>query len=140
VDANKTQGGATRDAVLSYLEALNAGDAGRVAGCVTADFVNDHVAVIATGLQGRDAYRERLGSFLDDFRNLRYDVEDMVVEDDRAALAYVMTADWRDAASNSHPIRIRGIFRFHVVGGSIAYRADYWDSADFLRQVGEAGG
>jgi hypothetical protein len=32
-------------------------------------------------------------------------------------------------------VSIRGVFRFDVSGGLIAHRVDYWDSAEWSRQV-----
>ena len=99
----------TAEAVTRYLDALNAGDPDRVAACVTDDFHNEHTSSLGRGLRGRAAYRERLPSFLAEFSDLRYEVEDTIVEDDRAAVAYTMTCAWGPSLM---PISIRGVFRF----------------------------
>jgi steroid delta-isomerase-like uncharacterized protein len=123
----------TADVVARYLDALNAGDPDRLAACVTEDFHNEHTSALGTGLRGRAAYRERLPRFLAEFAGLHYDVEDTIVEADRAAVAYTMTCAWGPSAA---PVSIRGVFRFRVADGLIAHRVDYWDSAEFTRQVG----
>ena len=126
---------ATRAAVQHYLDALNDHDADAIAACVTEDFENEHTSALGHGLQGREAYRARLTGFLAEFADLHYDVEEFVVEGDRAAVAYRMTFDWLGDPPQRHPVAIRGMFRFRVHEGQIAHRVDYWDSADFRRQV-----
>ena len=115
----------------TYLAALNSGDVDRIAARVSEDFYNEHTSALGTSLRGRDAYRERLPSFLAAFGGLHYEVEDLIVAGDRAAVAYRMTATWHGET----PVTIRGMFRFRVEGGLIAHRIDYWDSAEFERQV-----
>ncbi|GAA3789565.1 hypothetical protein GCM10022226_05380 [Sphaerisporangium flaviroseum] len=123
-------GGVTRQAVERYMEALNRRSPEEIASCVTPDFHNEHTSVAGTGLRGRDAYRAGLVDFLADFANLHYEVEDMLIDGDRAAVAYRMAFVHR-----SRPVLIRGVFRFRVRDGLIAHRVDYWDGADFERQV-----
>jgi ketosteroid isomerase-like protein len=125
----------TRTAVERYLAALNDHDPDAVAACVTPDFVNEHTSALGTSRVGRDAYRAALPRFLGQFLDLHYAVEDVIVEDDRAAVAYRMTCEWLDDDGRRHPVTLRGLFRFAVAGGLIAHRVDYWDGADFERQV-----
>ena len=125
----------TAEAVTRYLDALNLGDVDLIVRCVSDDFYNEHTSAMGHSLHGRAAYRERLPSFLAQFSGLHYDVEDMIVDGDRAAVAYTMTSAW---GSDRKPVSIRGVFRFRVVDGLIAHRVDYWDSAEFTRQVAPA--
>ncbi|MEU7616487.1 nuclear transport factor 2 family protein, partial [Micromonospora rifamycinica] len=81
----------TRAAVLRYLAALNAHDADAVAGCVSADFVNEHTAALGRTVVGRSRYRSRLDGFLAEFVDLRYEVEELLADGDRAAVAYRMS-------------------------------------------------
>jgi ketosteroid isomerase-like protein len=120
----------TRAAVDRYLAALNAHDADAVAAAVTEDFVNEHTSARGTSVTGRAAYRERLDGFLAAFAGLRYEVEDRIVDGDRAAVPYVLTA-----SVDGRPVRIRGMFRFTIRDGLIAQRVDYWDGEDFRRQT-----
>lgn len=116
--------------------ALNGGHAETISLCVTEDFVNEHVSPLGTSMRGRDAYRQRLTRFLAEFERLHYEIEDLLVDDDRAAVPYRMTCTWRDSDGHRYPVSLRGIFRFRVVDGLVAHRIDYWDSAEFERQVG----
>jgi steroid delta-isomerase-like uncharacterized protein len=120
----------TRAVVERYLAALNAGDADEVAACVTEDFHNEHTSATARSLTGRTAYRERLGGFLAEFENLHYDVEELLVDDDRAAVGYVMTF-----RIGGKPVRVRGMFWFRVEEGLIAHRRDYWDGTTVKQQL-----
>jgi steroid delta-isomerase-like uncharacterized protein len=123
----------TERAVRKYLDALNTGDAGRIAACVSVDFYNEHTSALGDSLRGRDAYRERLPSFLAAFSGLHYEVEELIAEGDKAAVAYRMTATWK--GDTGKPVAIRGMFRFQVAAGLIAHRVDYWDGSEFQRQV-----
>lgn len=124
----------TRAAVLRYLEALNAHDADAIAACVAEDFVNEHTSAMARSVTGRAAYRANLTGFLADFADLRYEVEELIVAGDRAALAYRMSFRLRSAGDR--PVRVRGVFRFRVdPDGLIAHRTDYWDSGEVRRQL-----
>ncbi len=123
------------DAVTSYLDALNRGDPDSIAACVTEDFWNEHTSALGSSLRGRDAYRERLPQFLGRFRGLHYDVEDLLVDGDRAAVRYQMSCRWADDAGREFPVSIRGMFWFAVRAGLIEHRIDYWDGTEFTRQV-----
>jgi steroid delta-isomerase-like uncharacterized protein len=125
----------TRAAVTAYLDALNAHDVNRITARVTDDFHNEHTSAAGVSVKGRDAYRERLDEFLARFTELHYDVEDMLVDGDRAAVAYTMRCVWIDVTGVAHPVALRGVFRFVVREGLIAHRVDYWDGTDFARQV-----
>ena len=125
----------TREVVLAYLEAINAGDVERAADLVADDFFNEHTSALGSSLRGQAAYRERLPRFLAQFTGLRYEVEDVIEDGDRCAVPYTMTFDWRGDDGSIHPVRIRGMFRFRVADGRIAHRVDYWDGTEFQRQT-----
>jgi ketosteroid isomerase-like protein len=125
----------TRAVVERYLAALNAGDADAIAGCVTEDFHNEHTSAAGVSVHGRAAYRDRLTGFLAGFPGLRYEVEDILVDGDRAAVAYRMS--WLGVRDDGQqvPVTIRGVFRFRIAGGLIAHRLDYWDGDAVARQL-----
>ncbi|WP_285776789.1 nuclear transport factor 2 family protein [Microtetraspora sp. NBRC 13810] len=120
----------TRRAVIRYVNALNRHDPDEIAACVTPDFHNEHTSAAGRSLRGREAYRDRLVGFLAEFAGLSYEIEDVIVEGDRAAVPYRMTFLYDGA-----PVLIRGVFRFLVAGDLVAHRVDYWDGADFERQI-----
>lgn len=126
----------TLASVERYLAALNAGDADAIAACVTEDFYNEHTSADGRSLRSRAAYRDRLTGFLADYRDLRYEVEDLLVDGDRAAVAYRMSFRTSGADGREVPVSVRGMFRFRVTGGLIAHRLDYWDGVTVARQLG----
>jgi len=126
---------ATRAAVMGYLDALNGGDPDEIVNWVTDDFFNEHTSLRGTSLRGRAAYRQRLPAFLGEFRQLRYEVEALLVDGHEAAVAYRMTFSWGGPPGGPVPVAVRGMFRFEVADGLVAHRADYWDSASFDAQV-----
>jgi ketosteroid isomerase-like protein len=115
----------------AYLAAFATGQPEAVAAWVTEDFRNEHTAALGAPSQGRTEYLARLGGFLTTFVDLRYEVEDVVVDGDNAVAAYQMAARYQGEV----PFVVRGVMRFRVVGERIAHRVDYFDSAVFLRQV-----
>lgn len=121
------------DVALAYLDAFSTADPDRIAALVTDDFVNEHTAALGAGCVGRDEYRTRLPGFLSSFAGLRYDVEDVVADGDRVAVAYTMRA-----SHDGHPIEIRGVMWIVVRDGLVARRTDYWDALTFLRQTDQA--
>ena len=122
-----------RDRVVEYLAALSAHDVDRIVACVTEDFVNEHTSALGSTSNGREVYRGRLPGFLGQFEDLRYEVVDTIVEDDRVAARYRMTALYEE-----HALDIPGVMLFIVRDGLIAQRTDVWDSLTFLRQTGMA--
>jgi steroid delta-isomerase-like uncharacterized protein len=117
----------------AYLESFATADPDTVAALVTDDFINEHTAALSSGCVGKDEYRRRLPGFLASFAGLRYDIEDVVAEDDRAAVAYTMHATYE-----GHPIEVRGVMRILVRNGLVAHRTDYYDALGFLQQIGKA--
>lgn len=131
-------GTTTAEVATAYMAALNTHDPDVIAACVTDDFVNQHLSIRGHSLTGRTAYRERLDIFLATFPVLRYDIEDMVTQDDRSMVAYRMRADYAgpDGTAAPKPIDVRGVFHLRVRDGLIAYRADYRDAATVEQQLG----
>jgi len=119
-----------RATVRAYLDALNRADADGIAACVSEDFINEHTSTLGETIIGREAYHKRVSQFLQTFAELRYEAEAMIVDGEDVAVPYRMSALWR-----GRPFKIRGMFRFQVQHGRIVHRVDYWDSADFTRQV-----
>ncbi len=129
----------TRSVVEGYIAALNGGDPDVIAACVAEDFVNEHTSSLGHSVAGRGNYRRRLTTFLNEFRDLHYEMEDLIVEGSRAAVPYLMTFRWSRGQGEAVAVRIRGMFRFEVADGLVTRRVDYWDSAEFERQVRPAG-
>ncbi len=136
-DPDRSEDRATRTAgvVEGYISALNAHDPDQIASFVSDDFHNEHTSAGATGLRGRHAYRERLEAFLATFVDLHYEIEDLIVEDEKAAVAYTMTFRRVDEGGPPVAVTVRGMFRFRLAEGKIVHRVDYWDSGQVQRQI-----
>lgn len=129
--------------VRSYIGALNHGDPDDIARYVSDEFINEHTSTLGESVTGRAAYRARLEGFLGRFRELHYEIEQTIAEGAQVAVAYRMSARYQHPDNGSTvdcPIQIRGMFRFRVEHGRIVHRIDYWDSADFQRQLQAAAG
>ncbi len=128
--------GSVAEIVRSYFDAFAGREPADIAAHVADDFVNEHTSALGAGCVGRAAYLDRLPGFLADMVDLRYVVEELVVDESvgevaTAAVFYTMTALWQGSA----PIKIRGAQRLEVRDGLIVHRTDYWDSKVFLQQV-----
>ena len=95
-------------------------------------FSNVHTSALGLPSRGRADYLERLADFLVTFAGLTYEAEEILVEGDRVAAAYVMRA-----RADGKPFEIRGMMRLTVRDGLIERRVDYFDSLTFLRQTGQ---
>ena len=122
----------TAGVARSYLESFATADPDAVAALVTGDFINEHTAALSSGCDGKDEYRRRLPGFLATFAGLRYEIEDLIAQDDRAAAMYTMHATYE-----GHEIVVRGVMRIVVRDGLVAHRTDYYDALGFLQQIGK---
>ncbi len=120
-----------RTTAEQYLAALSSADVDAVVALVTDGFVNEHTSELGSSLTGRAAYAERLPGFLSQFAALQYEVVESIVEGNRVAVRYRMTANCA-----GHPIDITGVMLFEIDDGLVARRTDVWDSLTFLRQTG----
>ena len=100
---------------------------------VSDGFSNVHTSALGLPSKGKAEYLARLADFLATFAGLAYEAEEIIVEGDRVAAAYVMRA-----RADGKPFEIRGVMRLTVRDGLIARRVDYFDSLTFLRQTGQA--
>lgn len=121
------------DVARSYLASFSTANPDEIAAHVSDDFVNEHTAALGSGCVGKDAYRSRLPSFLEDMTDLQYDVEQLITQGNEVAAFYTMTARWKGTES----ISVRGVKRLRITDGLITHRIDYWDSAVFLTQVSQ---
>ena len=115
----------------AFLAAFATGDPAAVVAHVTDDFVNEHTAALGSGCTGRDEYARRVPGFLTSMPELRYEIEDVLADDERVAIAYTLHAH-----VNERDVAVRGVMRFRVEGDLIAHRIDYWDSLVFQQQAG----
>ena len=116
---------------LGYLASFGTGVPERVVAWVTDDFVNEHTAALGSGCAGRTEYAARVPGFLTSMPGLHYEVEEVLADGNRVAVAYILRT-----TVNDRPISVRGVMRFRVEGNLVAHRTDYWDSLVFKQQAG----
>lgn len=122
-----------RETALSYLASFASGDPDKIVSHVSTEFQNNQTGELGKSCAGREVYRERLSGFLDSFRNLRYEVEELVCEGERVAVTYRMRGE-----DDGKPIDIPGVMIITVVDGKITSRIDYWDGLSYLKQTGKS--
>ena len=126
---------------LAYLVALGGDDPAAVIALVADDFANEHIAELASGSRGRDAYARRLPGFFEAFPNRRYTVEHVAIgelaaaRDDRSATEVIV--EYRFGADvDGTRIDLPGIMWISVSDGEVTRRLDSWDSLTYHRQTG----
>jgi ketosteroid isomerase-like protein len=116
--------------VRSYLNAFASGDPAAVVAHVTDDFENIQVGLLGKGCSGANVYAERLVGFLGAFADLKYDIEELIVDGDKIAAAYKMTF-----TDNGQSMVIEGVMVITMRDGKIAVRKDYWDGLSHIKQT-----
>ena len=124
----------TRDPIevaTSYLESFAKRDPDLIASHVSENFKNIHTSALGDPCEGRSSYRDRLPGFLEKFKDLTYECEEMIAHDEKVFVSYLMKAD-----VDGSKISIHGVFNLRIINGFIESRIDYFDSLTFLKQIG----
>jgi len=124
----------TRDPIevaTSYLESFAKRDPDLIASHVSENFKNIHTSALGDPCEGRLSYRDRLPVFLEKFKDLTYECEEMIAHDEKVFVSYLMKAD-----VDGSKISIHGVFNLRIINGFIESRIDYFDSLTFLKQIG----
>lgn len=119
------------EVATSYLESFTKRDPDLIASHVSEDFKNIHTSALGDPCEGRSSYRNKLPGFLEKFKNLTYECEEMVALDEKVFVSYLMKAE-----VDGNNISINGVFNLKIVNGYIESRIDYFDSLTFLKQIG----
>tara|TARA_B100000427_G_scaffold9584_1_gene8277 strand:+ start:226 stop:633 length:408 start_codon:yes stop_codon:yes gene_type:complete len=119
------------EVATSYLESFAKRDPDLIASHVSEDFKNIHTSALGDPCEGRSSYRNKLPGFLEKFKNLTYECEEMIALDEKVFVSYLMKAE-----VDGNNISINGVFNLKIVNGYIESRIDYFDSLTFLKQIG----
>tara|TARA_B100000959_G_scaffold275814_1_gene329678 strand:- start:61 stop:468 length:408 start_codon:yes stop_codon:yes gene_type:complete len=119
------------DVATSYLESFAKRDPDLIASHVSENFKNIHTSALGDPCEGRSSYRDRLPVFLEKFKDLTYECEEMIAHDEKVFVSYLMKAD-----VDGSKISIHGVFNLRIINGFIESRIDYFDSLTFLKQIG----
>ena len=119
------------EVATSYLESFAKKDPDLIASHVSENFKNIHTSALGDPCEGRSSYRNRLPGFLEKFKDLTYECEEMIAHDEKVFVSYLMKAD-----VDGSKISIHGVFNLRIINGFIESRIDYFDSLTFLKQIG----
>ncbi|MFC5175620.1 ester cyclase [Nocardioides taihuensis] len=89
--------------------------------------------------QGPQTIRDGMKFFLTAFPDAHWRVVDLIADEERAAVTYVLTGTLAvrlgPFAPNGQRLSLDGVMVLHTEAASISKSADYWDSETFGRQM-----
>jgi steroid delta-isomerase-like uncharacterized protein len=119
--------------------AWNAHDPERMVALYAPDYEEVDVAQAATQV-GRDGVRRTMTGYLRAFPDLQLALDDLVVEDNRVAVAWTLRGTHRGALMNIPPsgrmVSVRGTSILTVEEGRFRRALRIWDVAGLLRAIG----
>ncbi|MBI1876929.1 MAG: ester cyclase, partial [Chloroflexi bacterium] len=94
----------------------------------------------ATPRQGRDNIRQTMSLYLQAFPDLSFTIEELVVQDNHAALAWIGRGTHQGKIMNIPPtgreVMVRGTTFFTIHNCQITHGLHVWDVAGVLRSIG----
>ncbi len=128
-----------RRRIIELIDAWNAGDPARVAACYAPDYVGQDVG--APGFQrGPDEIRKVTQVYLRAFPDLRIELDDLIMDGDRAVVVWRLHGTQRGTFMNIPPtqrrVAVRGATIVELEAGLIAHATRIWDVAGLLRAIG----
>jgi steroid delta-isomerase-like uncharacterized protein len=130
---------ANRRRIVELIDAWNAHDPARVAACYAADYVGEDVG--APGVQrGPEEIRKITQVYLRAFPDLRVDLDDLIMDGDKAVIVWTWRGTQRGTFMRippTHlPVAVRGTTIVEMKAGLIARATRIWDVAGLLRAIG----
>ena len=130
---------APRALIAELLEAWNAHDLDGVLACYDPAYEGTDIGE-ATSQQSVIAVRKMVRRWLRAFPDLRIEAEAIVVEEERAVLAWSLHATHQGSfmriPATQRPFTMRGVTIMTIAEGQIVRGSRIWDMAAFLRSVG----
>ncbi len=125
--------------VTNLIAAWNAHDVDHLAAFYAEEYEGVDVAY-AKPRQGPNDIRQTMSLYLQAFPDLRFTIEELVVQDNRAAVAWIGRGTHRGKLMNIPPtgreIVVRGTSFFTVKDCQIIRGLHIWDMAGVLRSMG----
>ena len=125
--------------ITDLVDAWNAHDLDRIAAFYAPDYEGVDVAY-PTPRRGREDIRQTMALYLQAFPDLRFNVESLIVQDNRAALAWIGRGTHQGKLMNIPPtgreITVRGTTFFTIQNCQISHGLHVWDVAGALRAIG----
>ena len=92
---------------------------------------------------GPEAYKRNVARYVAGFPDLRFTVEDMVSENDKVAVSWIISGthkgEFRGISPTGKKVSIEGITINHIAEGKIMDSFINWDALSLLQQLGVAG-
>ena len=128
-----------RKLMADLIAAYNTHDLDRATALFAPDYVGDDVAQ-ALPQHGRDGIGRVLSFYFLAVPDLRITMDDLIVQGDRAALAWTMNGTHRGTLlripASGRQVSVRGISTFTLRDGQIVRALYIWDLAGLLREIG----
>jgi steroid delta-isomerase-like uncharacterized protein len=125
--------------VTDLLDAWNAHDLDRMVAFYAPDYEGVDVAY-ASPRRGREDIRQTMTLYLQAFPDLHFVIESLIVQDNRAALAWIGQGTHQGRLMNIPPtgrvVKIRGTTFFTIQNCQIVHGLHVWDVAGALRAIG----
>ncbi len=125
--------------VTDLVTALNAHDVECAAAFYAPDYAEVDVAQAASPV-GRDGIRRTLAYYLRAFPDLRFALDDVIIEDNRAVLIWTLCGTHRGTFMHIPPtgrsVAVRGTSLLTIQDGRICRSLRIWDLAGLLRAIG----
>jgi steroid delta-isomerase-like uncharacterized protein len=90
--------------------------------------------------QGREDISQTMNRYLAAFPDMHFTIEELVVQDNQAALAWIGRGTHRGKLMNIPPtgrvVEVRGSSFFTITNGQITHGLHIWDVAGALRGIG----
>ena len=89
---------------------------------------------------GPEAYKRNATRFLSAFPDLSFDVEDMVAENDKVVVSWIISAthkgEFRGIPATNKRISVEGVTIHHIADGKIMDSYVNWDALGLMQQLG----
>ena len=91
---------------------------------------------------GPEAYKRNVARFVAGFPDLRFTVEDMLVENDKVAVGWTISGthkgEFRGISPTGRKVSVEGITINHIADGKIMDSYVSWDALGLMQQLGVA--
>ncbi|NJN94508.1 MAG: ester cyclase [Anaerolineales bacterium] len=129
----------TTQLVTDLVAAWNAHDLDRIAAFYAPDYEGEDVAY-STPRRGPEDIRQTMSFYLQAFPDLHITMDSLIVQDNRAALAWIGQGTHQGRLLNIPPtgrvIKVRGTTFFTIQNCQIVHGLHIWDLAGALRAIG----
>jgi steroid delta-isomerase-like uncharacterized protein len=122
-----------------WIESLNRGEVSAADAAFAPDCVV-HITGVAEPIRGVTAWKEFIAGMLRAFPDLRFTMEDQLIQGDRVAFRWRATGTHTGplgaAPPTGKPVALDGLIADRIAGGKAQERWEQWDQSLMLQQPG----